>query len=1396
MKKKQNSKRLSLFLVSILLFSVFAGYIPTSVHANELDSPVVNEDGTVSFYYQDAGGEADQVRVAGSFTDWQNNALSMEKSDVGNWTTTTNLTAGIYQYKFIIGESNWILDPLNEEQDGGNSKLVVPGINLDLVPSKIEVGSEQTLKANVVEGSGVVTETSDVTWSLEDAPKGIQLSGSNLQVTSEATADQSFTVKAVKGDYVATKQVQIISGMTDFTINYYREDPESLTQWDMHIFNGAGAFESGDYDFDTIEGTDYKFAKGTYSFPTNEITVITRPGAWGTEQGPEQTITVPENENATEVWLVEGSTQVFTSRQAAIDEITGVAPETEERRVRFVYERQDQDYTDWNIWVWGTGAIDGQIDFKEEKDGKAIATIPVSPNAEEIGFKLRKGETWDTVDVDIDRSIQLNENDLLTKVQVTSGKEAFKTVPEVNGPVINNGDVTFYYRDKELYASDDMDQIESVLLNINGQQYEMTYEEVNERFIYEYANIPEGEHDYTFTVTKGEETTEVSDPYHTIDGVSTVSYSIPELTVDASVAPQAIDYNQNAVLSLDIQNTDEVEIRELYADLTAVGGSDKAEIDPALNALTIAVDQSITAGTKTIPVYAVDTYGNKHEGEATVTVKTREVADDEDFDWDEARIYFMLTDRFFDGDSSNNDPYNLNYDTSKSGTYHGGDFEGITEKLDYLAQLGINTIWINPIVENIKYDVRFGAEDGIEDQPYYAYHGYWASDFTKLNPHFGTMDEFHDLIDEAHERGIKIMVDVVLNHSGYGMKEVDGKISEQPPGYPTAEDRSLFKDMLRQGLNVGSDTVVGELAGLPDFKTEEAEVREQLVEWQTNWLKEAKTENGNTIDYFRVDTVKHVDDTTWQAFKNSLTDVKPDFKMIGEAFGAGLSDDQGFLDNGTMDSILDFEFKEYAKDFANGELDSVETILQERNEFLSNTATLGQFLGSHDEEGFLVSVDNDEGKLKLAAALQITAKGQPVIYYGEELGQSGLNNYPYLDNRYDYAWDDVEGNDILAHYTALLNARADYSDVFSKGTRTKVAGSDEEGYLAFARTYEGESVVVGLNVEADNKQVTVEVPFSPNTNVKDVYSGNAYTVSADQTVTLTIPSKDDGGTVILAADEKETESSEDAPKESENNEKDKENTTDDKQKQDEKEKTGKDKQKQEDKASKEKELRGSLKDGKVTFESEKLEERGTVQVDLATDKNQAKLQVTLNADQVKELKNKNASIKLNKGDVEVTIPATNLISDEEVTVTIEKYKKYEGAISSVYDFTINQGESTIDQFTAPVTLTFEVDQRKVNNQENVKVYYYNEEKNQWELIGGEYANGKVTAQTNHFSIYAVFEKEVETDAVTEETGNDKEPESQLPNTATSTFNYLAIGLLVLLLGVIFIAVPRMNRKKY
>ena len=497
-----------------------------------------------------------------------------------------------------------------------------------------------------------------------------------------------------------------------------------------------------------------------------------------------------------------------------------------------------------------------------------------------------------------------------------------------------------------------------------------------------------------------------------------------------------------------------------------------------------------------MPIVVTDQYGNEYSTSVQVEVTARTRKNAKDFDWDESVIYFMVTDRFFDGNESNNTASGAKtYGKDNAGLYHGGDFAGITQKLDYLEDLGINTIWITPIVENIPGVTV--TDTGKEDVPYNAaYHGYWASDFTKLNPTLGTEEEFQTLIDQAHSRGIRIMVDIVVNHAGYDTE---------------------FGNMIRSGDDVvsGSDQK-DSLSNLPDFRTEDPAVSAQLVEWQTQWVKDFG------IDYFRVDTVKHVENDTWAELKNALTKTDPNFKMIGEYAGGGYASNGNTLGTGEMDSDLDFDFNDQAANFVKGNISSVENFLASRNSALNNTYMTGQFLGSHDEDGFKQKLldggmkeDAATAASMVAASLQITAKGQPVVYYGEEIGLTGLNNYPYQTNRYDFDWSMVNNdNKTYQHYKKMLSIRNAYTDVFARGDRKTIVASDEKGYDIVSRSYQGTKLYVGLNIKGAAQTVEVPVSESNGTILKDLYSGTSYTVNNGK-VEVTIPAAADGGTVVL-----------------------------------------------------------------------------------------------------------------------------------------------------------------------------------------------------------------------------------------------------------------------------------------
>lgn len=588
--------------------------------------------------------------------------------------------------------------------------------------------------------------------------------------------------------------------------------------------------------------------------------------------------------------------------------------------------------------------------------------------------------------------------------------------------------------------------------------------------------------------------------------------SIDLSNVQLSVFPEGATYNENVVISISV--SEDLTISQATIDTREIGGAEDIEIDVNVMEHTVAISDQTTAGVKRLPIYIEVENDEPIHLEAEIEVHPREIKNNADFDWDEAVIYFMLTDRFNDGDPTNNNPNGEDYDTTHSETYHGGDLQGIIEQLDYLENLGINTIWITPIVDNIDHNHRHGKEGA-----QYGYHGYWAKDFTTIDEHLGDLNTLKKLIDEAHDHGIKLMVDVVLNHTGYGMKMTDTGTGIS--NFPTADEQAVFDGMLRENPLNGHD-VLGEIYGLPDFISEDEKVREQIISWQTEWIERARTDRGDTIDYFRVDTIKHMEDTSWTVFKNELTKIKQEFKIIGESWGASYNNTSGYLNSGQMDSLLDFDFKRIASMFAHGNIEQAEEELAKRNGALSNTATVGHFLSSHDEDGFLYYfMQGDEDLFKVAISLQLTAKGQPIIYYGEEIGLSGkaegdMDQGHFSENRPDFDWDLVDGHHLVNHYQKMLSSRQAHSKVFAKGDRVHLAGSNEEGYSIFSRNYKEETVVIALNTTNEAIDIEVAVPFAKGVTLKDEYNNEFVTVNESQIVAFSLPAYEQGGTVVLA----------------------------------------------------------------------------------------------------------------------------------------------------------------------------------------------------------------------------------------------------------------------------------------
>lgn len=573
-----------------------------------------------------------------------------------------------------------------------------------------------------------------------------------------------------------------------------------------------------------------------------------------------------------------------------------------------------------------------------------------------------------------------------------------------------------------------------------------------------------------------------------------------------SVTPKRASAEESVLVSVQLRAFDREEIERISIDASELGVDTLIPVDLALLSQTVPLRFDLTSGSKALTLIVRTTDGETLE--IPFEVEISDVSSNVPR-WDQAVIYFLLTDRFADGDPTNNDPHGIGYDLEHPETYHGGDFQGIIDNLDYLEALGINMIWITPIVDNIEHDARHGREGS-----QYAYHGYWAKDFETIDEHLGDLETFHRLIDEAAERDIRLILDVVLNHAGYGMKVTD--VGEDIEHFPSAEDQERFRGMLRE--NPEPHSVRGELMGLPDFITEDPLVRQALVDWQAAWLEKSMTAEGNRLAAFRVDTVKHADLTLWRHFKNELTRRDPSFKLLGEWYDATVDNDGGALWGGGMDALLDFGFKDIAQTFIRGDVERAERQLNHRNQKIDNTRLMAQFLGSHDEDGFLLTRANDDlGLFKVAVSLQLTAKGIPVIYYGEEIGMSGktardMDKGEFSQNRDDFRWPEVQDNDLLAHYRQVIAIRNQYAPLFARGERDTLLASNDPGVSVFLRTLDGESVLLALN-RSDRPQIISFQSDLPPALLVDLYAETP--IEGSGAIELTIPAASDGGTLVL-----------------------------------------------------------------------------------------------------------------------------------------------------------------------------------------------------------------------------------------------------------------------------------------
>lgn len=535
--------------------------------------------------------------------------------------------------------------------------------------------------------------------------------------------------------------------------------------------------------------------------------------------------------------------------------------------------------------------------------------------------------------------------------------------------------------------------------------------------------------------------------------------------------------------------------------------------------------------------------------------------------WDNAVVYFVMTDRFLNGDPSNDGSYGRAPDGGDEvGTFHGGDLAGLTTKLEegWFNRLGVTALWITAPYEQVHGWVPGGSGDF----QHYAYHGYYALDFTRLDANMGTEEELQALVATAHAHGIRVILDVVMNHPGYAtLTDLDTYgVDVLKPGFEgaTLSDYYSYIDFnspnfadwwgvnwIRAGLGGGyetggTDDLTMGVAYLPDFKTEatevgiglppfyankpdtgavedpDATVREYLVTWLTDWVALYG------IDGFRCDTAKHVELDAWAELKTAghsalaswraahpgegfpdgaYLDPAQPFWMVGEVFPHGVSRDDYF--NNGFDALINFDYQVEAASALDNYGDVDETWGSYARSLNDDTDfNVLSYLSSHDTSLFFDEyADGDLEQQKRAAPLLLFTPGAVQIYYGDEnarpLGPSVSD--AKQATRSDYQWG--ANPEVMAHWRKIGQFRRLHPAI-GAGTHEKLADSP----YTFTRVLGDDRVVISLGASG-----TVEIPaggFADGSSVRDRYTGAVVEVSGGK---VTVDAHAEGVVLLEAA---------------------------------------------------------------------------------------------------------------------------------------------------------------------------------------------------------------------------------------------------------------------------------------
>lgn len=489
-------------------------------------------------------------------------------------------------------------------------------------------------------------------------------------------------------------------------------------------------------------------------------------------------------------------------------------------------------------------------------------------------------------------------------------------------------------------------------------------------------------------------------------------------------------------------------------------------------------------------------------------------------------LYMLMPDRFADGNPDNNDIKGMNpykTDRSQPNQRHGGDLEGIRRHLDYFKELGVTALWFTPVLEN--------------NSPGGSYHGYATTDYYRVDPRFGTNDEYRRLTDEAHAKGLKIVMDMIFNHCGFEHPWINDMPSKDwlntPEWLYDRKDKTKAKvnrkymqttykltptvDPYASAIDL-KETVDGWFVpSMPDLNQRNPHVIRYLIQNSIWWIETVG------IDGIRMDTYPYADAGAMALWMKTMDEEYPNFNVVGETWvsdppytAAWQKDSKISQRNSYLKTVMDFSF--HAKinqakyEDTDGSGNGMNRIYENfvYDYLYPNPSSVMAFVENHDTDRFLGN-GRDTAALKQAMAILLTVKRIPQLYYGTEILMNGTkektDGYVRKDFPGGFPGDDhnafttggrtPEENAMFTWLSRLLHWRQG-NDVITKGSQTQFIPYN--GVYVIARQYDGKNVMTVVNGTGKTTVFAVKryaEVIGHNTEAKDVLTDRIVSLTDD-----------------------------------------------------------------------------------------------------------------------------------------------------------------------------------------------------------------------------------------------------------------------------------------------------------